>query len=141
MDEEDILGRNRVEDASWLCYLSESELDLLIDLKMMVIHRANLIDCHSLVEKFDLKILRALGFILMEHYKENIKNMSDTPVLADICASLDRCNLLKEDDKDGSGFTSVGELKEFFRKKKRRAAELYNEEVFQESGGELMEED
>lgn len=138
---EHILGRNRVEDASWLCYLSESELDVLIDLKMMVIHRAKLIDCDSLVEKFDLKILRALGFILMEHYKENIKNMSDTPVLADICASLDRCNLLKQDDKDGSGSMSIEELKTFFRNKKRRAAELYNEEVFQEPGEELMEDD
>ncbi|KAL8101341.1 uncharacterized protein LOC141682846 [Apium graveolens] len=141
MNKEDILGRNRVEDVSWLCSLSEPELDLLIDIKMMVIHRANLINCDSLVEKFDLKILRALGFILMEHYKENIKNMSDNPGLADICASLDRCNLLKQDDKNGSDSMSMEELKEFICNKKRTAAELYSEEVSQEPGGELMEED
>lgn len=39
--------------------------DLLIDLKMMVIRRANLIDGDSLVEKFDLKILRALGMLFI----------------------------------------------------------------------------
>lgn len=50
--------------------------------------------------------------------------MSDTPVLADICASLERCNLLKQDDKDGSGSMSIEELKAFFRNKKRKAAEL-----------------
>ncbi|KAK1384780.1 Spc97 / Spc98 family of spindle pole body component [Heracleum sosnowskyi] len=141
MDKEEIIGRNSVEDASWLCHLSESELDLLIDLKKMVIHRAKLINCASLGEKFDLKILRALGFILMEHCKENIKNMSDTPVLADFCASLDKCNLLKQDDKDGSGSMSMEELKVFFRNRKRRAAELYDEEVCQEPGGQPMEDD
>lgn len=135
MDREDIFGRNRVEDVSWLCSLSESELDLLIEIKMLVLHRAHLINCDLLVEKFNLKILRALGFILMEHLKENMKNMSDTPVLAHICASLDRCNLLKQDDKDGSGSTStsIEELRAFIGTgRKKRAAELFNEEVFQD---------
>lgn len=64
------------------------------------------------------------GFILMEHCKENIKNMSETPGLADICACLDRCNLLKKDNKNGSDSMSIEELKAFFGNKKRRAAEM-----------------
>ncbi|KAL1830823.1 hypothetical protein DCAR_0100769 [Daucus carota subsp. sativus] len=135
MDKKDMLGRNRVEDVNWLCCLSEPELDLLIDLKMMVLQRAKKIDCDSLVKKFDLKILRALGFILMEHFKENIKNMTNTPDLADICASLDRCNLLKLDDQDGSGSASIEELKILTGNRKRRAVELYNEEVLEDPRG------
>lgn len=63
------------------------------------------------------------GFILVEHFKENIKNMSDTPVLADICASLERCNLQKQDEYC-SGSTSIEELKAFLGNKKKRAAEM-----------------
>ena len=60
----------------------------------------------------------------MEHFKENIKNMTNTPDLADICASLDRCNLLKLDDRDGSGSASIEELKILTGNRKRRAVEL-----------------
>ncbi|KAG7960127.1 hypothetical protein I3843_10G106800 [Carya illinoinensis] len=58
---EDILGANRLEDVTWLCSLSESELDMLISLKIMLIQRAKVIGHESLAENFDLKMLRALG--------------------------------------------------------------------------------
>ncbi|RXH98804.1 hypothetical protein DVH24_011129 [Malus domestica] len=58
---EGILGQNRVDDVSWLCSLSESELDMLISIKRIVLHRARMIGCDELAQKFDLKVLRALG--------------------------------------------------------------------------------
>lgn len=38
--------------------------DMLISLKMMVLQRVKVIGCYELSEKFDLKILRALGMPL-----------------------------------------------------------------------------
>ncbi|XP_035545367.1 uncharacterized protein LOC109004735 isoform X2 [Juglans regia] len=94
MDEvKDILGGNRLEDVTWLCSLSESELDMLISLKIMLIQRAKVIGHESLAENFDLKILRALGFILMEYLKGKGKDLSLGP--DDPAAFMDHCKLLK----------------------------------------------
>ncbi|KAM3701012.1 hypothetical protein ACB098_05G140000 [Castanea mollissima] len=94
MDEvEEILGRHRPEDVSWLCSLSASELDMLISLKMLVLQRAKVIGHESLAQKFDLKMLRAMGFILMEYLKGKVKDLS--LVSGENAEFIDCCNLLK----------------------------------------------
>lgn len=40
--------------------------DFLMSLKMLVIQRAKVIRCEELAEKFDLKMLRALGMFYNE---------------------------------------------------------------------------
>nr|XP_023885000.1 uncharacterized protein LOC111997162 isoform X2 [Quercus suber] len=82
MDEvEEILGRNRPED------------DMLISLKMLVLQRAKVIGHESLAKKFDLKMLRAMGFILMEYLKGKVKDLS--LVSGENAEFMDCCNLLK----------------------------------------------
>ncbi|XP_057986081.1 uncharacterized protein LOC110639858 isoform X1 [Hevea brasiliensis] len=64
MDEvHEFLGNNRLEDVRWLCTLSESELDMLISLKMLVIQRAKVLGHKQLAMKFDLKMLRILDHV------------------------------------------------------------------------------
>ncbi|XP_050231193.1 uncharacterized protein LOC126680182 [Mercurialis annua] len=93
MDE--ILGNNSIEDVSWLCLLSESELDMLISLKMLVIQRAKVIGHGELASKFDLKMLRALALVLMEYLKGNMKNLTHIPGLANSPIFMDGCSLLQ----------------------------------------------
>lgn len=88
----EILKDNRIEDISWLCSLSESELDFLISIKMLVLQRAKVIGHEDLAEKFDLKTLRAIGFILMEHLKGQL-SLSDVPDQSQFSA-LNGSNLL-----------------------------------------------
>lgn len=88
----EILKDNRIEDISWLCSLSESELDFLISIKMLVLQRAKVIGHEDLAEKFDLKTLRALGFILMEHLKGQL-SVSSVPDQSQFSA-LNGSNLL-----------------------------------------------
>ncbi|KAG5628694.1 hypothetical protein H5410_000411 [Solanum commersonii] len=64
-----ILGNNRIEDVRWLCSLTESELDLLIGLKVLIQQRAKKIGHKSLANKFDLKTLRALSEFLLPLHK------------------------------------------------------------------------
>ncbi|KAK3188849.1 hypothetical protein Dsin_028410 [Dipteronia sinensis] len=90
----EILSKNRIEDASWLCSLSESEIDMLINLKLLVLQRAKIIGHEDLANKFDLKMLRALGLILMEYFKGKVKDLSLIPALAEP-ALMDCSNLLK----------------------------------------------
>ncbi|GLT59950.1 hypothetical protein SLA2020_327430 [Shorea laevis] len=111
MDEkESILGNNSIEDVSWLCSLSESELDMLISLKMLAIQRAKVIGHYELAEKFDLKMLRALGFVLTEYVKENVKDLSLIPGLTESGAFMDGCNLL---NSKLHNIMSIEELKTF----------------------------
>lgn len=88
----EILKDNRIEDISWLCSLSESELDFLISIKMLVLQRAKVIGHEDLAEKFDLKTLRAIGFILMEHLKGQL-SVSSVPDQSQFSA-LNGSNLL-----------------------------------------------
>ncbi|XP_062012395.1 uncharacterized protein LOC133728955 isoform X1 [Rosa rugosa] len=91
------LGQNRLEDVSWLCSLSESELDLLISLKKLVLQRAGVIGHEELAVKFDLKVLRALAFVLMTCIKDEVKDLSLVPGFEDSAAFMESCNLLKCD--------------------------------------------
>ncbi|XP_050109155.1 uncharacterized protein LOC126588065 isoform X1 [Malus sylvestris] len=88
---EEVLGQKRVEDVSWLCSLSESELDMLISIKRIVLQRARMIGCDELAQKFDLKVIRALAFVLMECVKDKVNNLSPP----ESAAFMGSCNLLK----------------------------------------------
>uniref|UniRef100_A0A5B6YJQ4 Uncharacterized protein n=1 Tax=Davidia involucrata TaxID=16924 RepID=A0A5B6YJQ4_DAVIN len=130
MAKEDILGDNQIEDVRWLCSLSESELDVLISLKKMVIRRTNIIGHDSLAKKFDLKMLRALGFILMEYLKGQVKDLADIPGLAEYSALLDGCNLLKRNFNNSFDTMNIEELRAYVgADKRKRIAELFCEDT------------
>ncbi|TXG48259.1 hypothetical protein EZV62_027553 [Acer yangbiense] len=120
----EILSQNRIEDASWLCSLSESELDMLISLKLLVLQRAKIIGHEDLANKFDLKMLRALGLILMEYFKGKVKDLSLIPALAEP-ALMDCSNLLKCNSDD---IMSIEELNTRLQiDSKKRPAKRYDE--------------
>ncbi|KAK7265294.1 hypothetical protein RJT34_32912 [Clitoria ternatea] len=85
----------RGEDVAWLCSLSESEIDMLISLKLLVIQRAKMIGCKELVNIFSLKMIRAIALVLMEHLRAEIKDSSLIPDKVKSTTFLDPCNLLK----------------------------------------------
>ncbi|XWS18729.1 hypothetical protein CRYUN_Cryun32bG0069600 [Craigia yunnanensis] len=116
-EKEEILGNNSIEDVSWLCSLSESELDLLISLKKLAMKRSSVIGHAQLANKFDLKMLRALGFILMEYLKEKVKDLSLIPGFEESATFLDCSNLLKSKLDD---VMSIEELKERIAFKTRK---------------------
>ncbi|CAN7000015.1 unnamed protein product, partial [Brassica oleracea var. botrytis] len=89
----EVLKNNRTQDISWLCSLSEPELDLLISLKKLAIQRAETTDHYELADHFDLKLLRALGLVLMEYVRK--KDTSLVPSAGHQLMGLDKCNLLK----------------------------------------------
>ncbi|CAJ1932612.1 unnamed protein product [Sphenostylis stenocarpa] len=102
----------RVEDIAWLCSLSESEIvcpfislvhlnrgvnkmkDVLISLKLLIIQRAKMIGCKEMAKKFNLKMIRAIALILMEHLKSQIKDSSIISNTVNSTALFDACNLL-----------------------------------------------
>ncbi|TYI77899.1 hypothetical protein E1A91_D06G173700v1 [Gossypium mustelinum] len=88
-EKEETLGNTNIEDANWLCSLSESELDLLISLKKLALKRASAIGHVQLAKKFNLKMLRALGV------KEKVKDLSVIPGMDENATFLDSSNLLK----------------------------------------------
>ncbi|CAJ1958023.1 unnamed protein product [Sphenostylis stenocarpa] len=73
--------------------------DMLISLKLLIIQRAKMIGCKELANKFNLKMIRAIAFILMEHLKAEIK---DSSLISNTVKStfLDACNLLKCSNAD-----------------------------------------
>ncbi|CAA0392837.1 unnamed protein product [Arabidopsis thaliana] len=92
-----ILKNNRTDDLTWFCSLSESELDVLISLKKLVIRRAKVSGLEDLVaDKFDLKMLRSLGLVLMEYVRKRVEDdTSLAPSVVQELSLLDSCNLLK----------------------------------------------
>ncbi|CAK7335866.1 unnamed protein product [Dovyalis caffra] len=96
---QEILGHNSSEDIRWLCNLSESELDMLIRLKSLILHRATVIGQDELAKNFDLPTLRAIG---------KVKDLSHVQGLTKLAAFPECCNLLKGNTGDNS---SIEELK------------------------------
>ncbi|KAF9686008.1 hypothetical protein SADUNF_Sadunf03G0113800 [Salix dunnii] len=96
------------EDIRWLCNLSESELDMLIRLKALILHRANVLGHDELAKKFDLLTLRAVGLFLMDYLKGKVKDLSNVQGLSKLAEFPDWCNLLRGNPGDDS---SVEELK------------------------------
>ncbi|KAL1199334.1 hypothetical protein V5N11_015720 [Cardamine amara subsp. amara] len=91
-----ILKNNRTDDITWFCSLTESELDLLISLKKLVIQRAKISGHEELAGKFDLKMLRALGLVLMEYVRKRVHDDASLATSAVYqLRLLDNCNLLK----------------------------------------------
>ncbi|KAJ0967822.1 hypothetical protein J5N97_024739 [Dioscorea zingiberensis] len=86
----------RLEDAQWISTLSEFELDLLITLKELVIKRAKHAGVKDLGERFDLRMIRVLGSILVEYLKERMQSM---PELRNILPLLSHCGLANLDKK------------------------------------------
>uniref|UniRef100_A0A1J3GP46 Uncharacterized protein n=1 Tax=Noccaea caerulescens TaxID=107243 RepID=A0A1J3GP46_NOCCA len=115
----EILKNNRTEDITWFCSLSESELDLLISLKKLAVQRAKISGQEEIAEKFDLKMLRALGLVLMDYFRKRVQD--DTSLAASVVHQLrlsDECNLLKTHVDDTIDIEEI--LTEIFIKKSRR---------------------
>ncbi|KAJ3689172.1 hypothetical protein LUZ61_018336 [Rhynchospora tenuis] len=81
-------------DATWLSSLSEPELDFLVSLKQLAIMRAVNAGHRDLANKFDARMLRALGVILLEHFKEKLKGIPGHTIDVDL---IDKLPLLKLD--------------------------------------------
>ncbi|CAN0899572.1 hypothetical protein LINGRAHAP2_LOCUS20351 [Linum grandiflorum] len=114
----ELIENNRIDDVQWLCSLSESELDVLISLKKMVVRRAMAIGHEELAEKVGLKLLRALGLVVMEHFREKIKDLPPVPGLDKPARYIDCCNLLKSKLGDD---LSIEELKSCLKRPEKRA--------------------
>ncbi|KAG8371008.1 hypothetical protein BUALT_Bualt13G0042400 [Buddleja alternifolia] len=122
MDEKSVLGNNDIDDVRWLCSLTESELDLLIGLKSMVIMRAKKIGHEALAKKFDLRKLRALSFNFMEDLKRRLK---DVPAASDF-----DCNLSKQNGCGSFGSMTVEELYPYIcSDQRKRVADMFFEDM------------
>lgn len=122
-----MLGDNRIEDVRWLCSLSESELDLLISLKEMAIRRASFIGHGSLSNKFDLKMLRGLSFVLMQFLNERL---GDNPDVAEsVSGCLDESSIVKQEISEEFREMGVEELMAHIGSdRKKRIAELFGDD-------------
>ncbi|KAI5440267.1 hypothetical protein KIW84_025551 [Lathyrus oleraceus] len=80
-----INNETRVQDVDWICSLSESEIDFMISLKLLITKRAERIGCKNLADRFDLKTIRAI----------EVKETSLVPDTVKSTAFLDACNILK----------------------------------------------
>lgn len=119
MTKDEMIGNDLIEDIRWLCSLSESELDLLMRLKKMVIQRASFIGHGFLANKFDLKMLRDLSFVLMEVLKEQL---GDIPELC-----VDKSNLVKHEISEEFQEMGVEELMKYIGPdRKKRISELFD---------------
>ncbi|KAL8150995.1 hypothetical protein V2J09_020803 [Rumex salicifolius] len=119
MEKEQAVEHNRREDLRWLLSLSESEIELLISLKKLVIQRAKVIGHGALAEKFNIKMLRVLGFIVMQHAKNQIKDLS-IPGLSESAALLNASNLLNCDLKVGVNSDGDLEVDKLIDQRKRK---------------------
>ncbi|CAN4089627.1 unnamed protein product [Withania somnifera] len=125
-----ILGNNRIEDVRWLCSLTESELDLLIGLKVLIQQRTKKIGHESLASKFDLKTLRALSFMLMENLKGKLKDVSSTRGTAESSSALDACNLLNYDLDKTFANMGVEQLSSYIcNDKRKRIMDMFSEDM------------
>ncbi|KAL3620381.1 hypothetical protein CASFOL_035293 [Castilleja foliolosa] len=118
MEAKTVLNNNNIDDVRWLCSLSEAELDLLIGLKTMVRMRAQKIGHEFLAAYLDLRMLRELSFIFMEHLKGKLK---DVPA-----ASGFDCNLLKQNVTDSFSSMTIEDLNPFIcSDKRKRMADMF----------------
>ncbi|CAH2067989.1 unnamed protein product [Thlaspi arvense] len=138
----EILKNNRTEDITWFCSLSESEVDLLISLKKLAIERAKRSDHEELAGQFDLKTLRALGLVVMEHVRKRVQvDTCLVPCAVQQLKALDNCNLLKthvDDTIDTEEIlTGICNVKVKKKKKKRKPINLRRKS--RKSGSRTME--
>ncbi|KAL5975678.1 hypothetical protein ACLOJK_020004 [Asimina triloba] len=108
------------EDVAWLSSLSESELDMLISLKKLAIQRAKVIGHEKLADKFDLKMLRALGGMLLEYMKERAKDSSIFSNPEEASKFLQGCNLLASNRGGDFSSMAIDDIKASIRVKRKR---------------------
>lgn len=124
---DNVLGSNHIDDVRWLCSLSESELDLLVNLKMLVIRRAKKLGHANLANNFNLKVLRNLSFTMMEHLKDELQDPSLGPFSAQSSKLLADCNLSQVHVKENFSSMTVEELHPFIcPDKEKRKADICN---------------
>lgn len=107
-----MLGNKRIEDVRWLCSLTESELDLLINLKKMIIRRASFIGHKSLAYKFDLKKLRDINFESMQVLKQQLGDIPQS--------CLDKSNLVKHEISEEFREMGMEELMMYIRPNRKK---------------------
>lgn len=91
---EDKSGKNTWDkNIEWLASLNEPELDFLISLRELAALRAKNIGHKDLIKKFDIKVFRALAFVLLEYFKDRVKNTLDVRS-HDLFGSGSGCGLL-----------------------------------------------
>ncbi|CAH9094356.1 unnamed protein product [Cuscuta epithymum] len=117
MDSEKLNG---VDDIKWLCSLNETELDFLMSLKVMLLRRAKQMGSKALAKKFDLKFLRALGFIFINKLKGHLQSS----IGSSSSSSLDNCKLLKFDIDTCFKNLSIQELDTYICTEKRKRSVL-----------------
>ncbi|KAK9167005.1 hypothetical protein Scep_002196 [Stephania cephalantha] len=100
MDELENNGKYDSKVTQWLSSLSYYDLDLLISLKQLVLQRAKVIGHSHIAKRFDLKILRALGFVLMKHFKNQLIDSQVMSHLSEASVYLENINFSKFDCKD-----------------------------------------
>uniref|UniRef100_A0A453TDM9 Gamma-tubulin complex component n=3 Tax=Aegilops tauschii subsp. strangulata TaxID=200361 RepID=A0A453TDM9_AEGTS len=83
------------EESRWLAALSESELDLLVSLKLLAVKRAETSGRPHLADAFDLRTLRALGVVLLEDFKQRLREETSLDAIL-----LDRLALSRDPDAD-----------------------------------------
>ncbi|CAM0871790.1 unnamed protein product [Alopecurus aequalis] len=83
--------------------------DFLISLKMLAVKRAETAGRPHLADAFDLRTLRALGIVLLESFKERLKETSVDPAI------LDNLALTRDSDVNASDSGSDSEV---FRSRK-----------------------
>ncbi|EYU35926.1 hypothetical protein ABFS83_14G220600 [Erythranthe nasuta] len=122
MDKQIALGNNDIDDVRWLCSLTESELDLLMGLKHMANMRAQKIGHESLAKNFNLRMLRELSFIFMEHLKGQLKDVQE--------ASAFDCNLSKQNVSASFASMTVEDLYPYIcSDQNKRIAEMFFEDM------------
>ncbi|KAJ6846240.1 uncharacterized protein M6B38_279355 [Iris pallida] len=108
-DMEEKSGDNRQrEDMEWLSTLSEPELDFLISLKELATRRAKNVGYKDHENKFDVRMLRGLGFILLEYVKEQIKSSTEIPDSDEMLRLLNESGLSAMNSGENSNMSSGG---------------------------------
>ncbi|CAI9097397.1 OLC1v1033812C7 [Oldenlandia corymbosa var. corymbosa] len=124
-----MFGRNQIEDVRWLCSLSETELDMLIWMKRMVLHRAEIIGHKSLAQEFDLRTLRSLSLTMMKHLMDHLRDLRVHPSYAEAMRGLGGSNLSRSHVNSDFSSMSPEELWAYIcPEKKKRIAEMLAED-------------
>ncbi|KAI4969156.1 hypothetical protein ZWY2020_000070 [Hordeum vulgare] len=105
------------EESRWLAALSEPELDLLISLKMLAVRRAETAGRPHLADALDLRMLRALGVVLLEDFKQRLRE--ETSVDA---TGLDRLALSRDPVMDVGISSNTSSDSEVYRRRSKDQA-------------------
>ncbi|XP_023733551.1 uncharacterized protein LOC111881389 [Lactuca sativa] len=123
----EMLGDNRIEDVRWLCSLLESDLDILVKLKEMVIQRASFIRHESLANNFDLKKLIDLSFLLMQVQKQQLCEIPQMKESAHGC--VERLNVARHEISEEFREMGAEELMAYISSdRQKKISELFGDD-------------